>query len=339
MAVFSKVSTSNLEEFLDNYDLGRLSEFEGIREGIENTNYFIYTTTGDYVLTLFEKLSKTEASFYLYFMRHLAKKRTPCPLPILSKTGKIILTCKSKPAAIVSRLEGKIVNDPTSSHCSQIGRALAIAHEDALDFTKSNKNTRGLSWWKRTIPQLLTYVSADQNNLLIKELNHQIDFNDSKLCRSLPKAIIHADLFRDNALFAKKPLLKDYHSPKTGNYIRSQDELRGIIDFYFAGFDSLIFDLAVCMNDWAIDEKENNYGRFYPNKYEALLTGYEEVRRLTDSEREAWPVVLRGAAFRFWISRLFDWFKPRSAALLNPKNPIQFERILINRQNEMEQIL
>ncbi len=328
MAVFSKISKLSLSGLLKNYNLGQLITFEGIKEGVENTNYFIYTTKGDYVLTIFEKLTFSQVPFYLYFMRHLAKKRTPCPLPILNNKNQILVTCNDKPATIVSRLEGKTIKVADPEHCFQIGRALAVAHEDAMDFPEKKPNPRGLLWQENIVPKILKYLNLEQKNIIVSELINQQKFLNSELYSSLPKAIIHGDLFRDNAL-----LIKD---KKKSNENVNPDKLGGIIDFYFAGFDCLIFDLAVCINDWAINEEEENYGKFIPSKYEALLKGYESIRSLTNNEKEAWQMHLRAAALRFWISRIYDWFEPRNASLLTPKDPKSFEKILHNRKNEME---
>ena len=328
MAVFSKISKLYLSELLKNYNLGRLVSFEGIKEGIENTNYFIYTTKGDYVLTIFEKLTFSQVPFYLYFMRHLAKKRTPCPLPILNNKKQILITCNDKPATIVSRLDGKTIKVADPEHCFQIGRALAVTHQDAMDFPEKKPNPRGLLWLENTVTKILKYLDLEQKDIIVSELINQQKFFNSKLYSSLPKAIIHGDLFRDNALFIK--------DKKNSNKNCNSDKLGGIIDFYFAGFDCLIFDLAVCINDWAISEDEENYGKFIPSKYEALLKGYESIRSLTINEKEAWQMHLRAAALRFWMSRIYDWFEPRNASLLTPKDPKSFEKILLNRQNEME---
>ncbi len=328
MAVFSKISKLSLSELLKNYNLGQLISFEGIKEGIENTNYFIYTTKGDYVLTIFENLNFSQVPFYLYFMRHLAQKRTPCPLPILNNKNQILVTCNDKPTTIVSRLEGKTIKKTDPEHCFQIGRALAIAHEDAIEFAEKKPNSRGLLWLETTIPKILKYLNSEQKNIIISELINQQKFLSSNLYLSLPKTVIHGDLFRDNALFIK--------DKKKSKEKANSDKLGGIIDFYFAGFDCLIFDLAVCMNDWAINEKKENYGEFVPSKYDAMLKGYESVRSLTNNEKEAWQMHLRAAALRFWTSRIFDWYEPRSASLLTPKDPKYFEKILVNRQNEMD---
>ena len=338
MAVFSKVSQETLQNLLSNFNIGKLLYFEGIQAGIENTNYFIYTSDNSYVLTIFEKLTIDQAPFYLSLMRHLAKRRTPCPLPILNKKGELLQLCNGKPTTIVSRLNGRAIDVPNISHCYQIGKALAISHQDAADFPEVQNNTRSLTWWKQTTPQILKFLPLQKQVILIDELKEQESFFNSSNYQSLPKAVIHADLFRDNALFLENEentnneFLK---RSKTSN--PPKEKLGGIIDFYFAGLDTLIFDLAVVANDWAISHSVEEVGVFKQKELNSLLNGYESIRALTSSEVEAWPMALRTAAFRFWISRLYDWYIPREATLLTPKDPTQFERILLRRKSEMKE--
>jgi homoserine kinase type II len=328
MAVFSKVTQETLQNLLSNFNIGELLYFEGIQAGIENTNYFIYTSEDTYVLTIFEKLTIKQAPFYLSLMRHLAKRRTPCPLPILNKSGELLQICNGKPTTIVSRLNGRAVDLPNIYHCYEIGKALAISHQDAVDFPEIHNNTRSLTWWKQTTPEILKFLSIPKQEILINELKDQESFFNSSNYKTLPKAVIHADLFRDNALF-----LENKQNEKKTDL--PQEKLGGIIDFYFAGFDTLIFDLAVVANDWAISHDLEEIGTFRKSELHFLLQGYESIRKLTSSELEAWPMALRSAAFRFWISRLYDWYVPREATLLTPKDPTQFERILLKRKAEM----
>ncbi|OUT97441.1 MAG: homoserine kinase [Betaproteobacteria bacterium TMED41] len=330
MAVFSKVTQETLQNLLSNFNIGELLYFEGIQAGIENTNYFIYTSENNYVLTIFEKLTIDQAPFYLSLMRHLAKRRTPCPLPILNKKKELLQFCNGKPATIVSRLNGRVVENPNTHHCYEIGKALAVSHQDASDFPEVQNNTRSLPWWKQTTPEILKFLPHHKQNTLIDELKDQESFFNSSNYKALPKAVIHADLFRDNALFLQNTQIEK----KTGIL---QEKLGGIIDFYFAGFDTLIFDLAVVANDWAIFHDKDKIGTFKKNELDSLLLGYQSIRKLTSQETEAWPMTLRSAAFRFWISRLYDWYVPREATLLTPKDPTQFERILLKRKSEMKE--
>ena len=336
MAVFSKVTQETLQNLLSSFNIGELLYFEGIQAGIENTNYFIYTSENTYVLTIFEKLTFDQAPFYLSLMRHLAKRRTPCPLPILNKKGELLQFCDGKPTTIVSRLNGKAVKYPNIYHCYEIGKALAVSHQDAADFPEIQNNTRSLSWWKKTTPVILKFLPQQTQEILISELKEQELFFNSSLYKSLPKAVVHADLFRDNALFVDQKEIKVSKTLKsTKKPHQPKEKLGGIIDFYFAGFDTLIYDLAVVANDWAISHKSNEIGSFKTNELDYLLKGYQSVRTLTNSEMEAWAMALRSAAFRFWISRLYDWYVPREATLLTPKDPTQFEMILLKRKSEM----
>ena len=310
--------------------------FEGIQAGIENTNYFIYTSENSYVLTIFEKLTMDQAPFYLSLMRHLAKRRTPCPLPILNKKGELLQFCDGKPTTIVSRLNGRAVERPNIYHCYEIGKALAVSHQDAADFPEIQHNTRSLIWWKKTTPQILKFLTSQKKEILIDELKEQDLFFNSSNYKALPKAVVHADLFRDNALFLEHEDCKGDKTIKNSKKPHPpKEKLGGIIDFYFAGYDTLIYDLAVVANDWAISHDLNEIGSFKNDELDYLFKGYQSVRPLTNAEMEAWPMALRSAAFRFWISRLYDWYVPREATLLTPKDPTQFEIILLKRKSEM----
>ncbi len=338
MAVFSKVTQETLQNLLSNFNIGELLYFEGIEAGIENTNYFIYTSENSYVLTIFEKLTIDQAPFYLSLMRHLAKRRTPCPLPILSKKGELLQLCDGKPTTIVSRLQGRTIDSPNVYHCYEIGKALAISHQDATDFSQFQENTRSIKWWQSTIPKILKFLDLKKQKILTDELKEQDLFFKSSLYRVLPKAVIHADLFRDNALFLENEIFKTNNNQNNSKQTRLiKEKLGGIIDFYFAGYDTLIFDLAVVANDWGISHEAEKIGTFKVDELNSLLGGYESVRVLSEAEIEAWPMTLRSAAFRFWISRLYDWYVPRDASLLTPKDPTQFERILEKRKSEMRE--
>jgi homoserine kinase type II len=321
MAVFTPVSEASLKTLLAGFDLGQLVKFEGIASGIENTNYFVDTTEGRFVLTLFEKLQSHELPFYLELMRHLAEKGLACPRPMADRNGRILHICESKPASLATRLKGQWQPNPTQAHCQIMGQAIAKAHLGVVDYTGSQPNLRGLSWWQATVPQLLPLVNQDQAELMQAELNEQAAFAASPLAASLPRGAIHADLFRDNVLFEEH---------------NGQPVLGGFIDFYFAGVDFFIFDLAVAANDWCIDLGSTDSGELDQPRMQALMAGYESIRPLTPEEHKALPLALRAAAYRFWISRLFDWHLPRSASMLTPKDPTHFERILMARRKSMQ---
>ena len=317
MAVFTPVSEGSLQSLLSRFDLGELVGFEGIASGIENTNYFVDTTSGRFVLTLFEKLTAEQLPFYLELMRHLADRGVACPRPMSDRSGAILHTCESKPASLATRLKGQWQPNPTPAHCHILGAAIAASHLAVADYRGSQPNLRGLSWWQQTAPQILPFLSPDQARLLQDELQAQTAFAATSVAEGLPRGAVHADIFRDNVLFEETPA-----GPVLG----------GFIDFYFAGVDHFVFDLAVTVNDWCITHNPQDQGELLIENRDALLAGYESIRPLTADEHKAWPMALRAAAYRFWVSRLYDWYLPRSATMLTPKDPAHFERLLRTRR-------
>lgn len=312
MAVFTPVDTAEVERFLQGFDLGELTELQGIGSGIENTNYFVSTTQGRFVLTLFERLGATQLPFYLQLMHHLAAHGIPVPDPMPARDGQVLHELKGKPAALVTRLRGHSVLQPAPAHCAQIGACMARMHLASRDFTPSQPNLRGLDWQRATEPALLPHLQPAQRQLLQSELAHQSLLAASEEYASLPRGAVHADLFRDNALF-------------------DEDRLSGVFDWYFAGVDTWVFDLAVALNDWCIDPAS---GEFDAARRAAMLDAYQQVRALQPLEREWLPDALRAAALRFWVSRLADLHLPRDAHLLQPHDPTHFERVLRQRQME-----
>jgi homoserine kinase type II len=286
--------------------LGELTELRGIEGGIENTNYFVTTDLGDYVLTLFERLNHEQLPFYLYLMKHLAEKGIPVPNPAANSDGDILYTLCDKPAAVVNRLLGKSQLAPNAVHCAAVGAMMAHMHLAGEDYNRSQPNLRGLAWWNDTVPVVLPYLEEDQARLLQSELAFQNHIAQGAAYQALPKGPVHADLFRDNVMF-------------------EGEKLTGFFDFYFAGNDTWLFDLSVCMNDWCIDL---NSGEHAPEKALAMLNAYQEVRPLRSAERQLLPVMLRAGALRFWISRLWDFHLPREASMLKPHDPTHFERVL-----------
>lgn len=315
MAVFTALQRAEAAAFLTQFDLGELVDFEGITTGIENTNYFLTTDRGRYVLTLFERLSFKQLPFYLELMRHLSRRDLPVPAPQENRAGALLSELKGKPAAIVTRLAGRAVVDPTPQQCALVGAVLARLHLAGSDFAHFQPHLRGIGWWKETVPRLEPHVPDDVFHLLADELIVQDSFFRSQRFEALPGGPIHADLFRDNVLIE--------HAGEPG-----KESIGGLIDFYFAGCSIWLFDLAVTMNDWCIDLAT---GAFDAERSSALLEAYHAVRPLTEPEHECWRTVLRAAALRFWISRLYDWYLPRAAHLLNPHDPQHFERILKHR--------
>lgn len=310
MAVFTPVSDNDASELLQRYTLGDLVSLRGITAGIENTNYFLSTTHGEYVLTLFEVLTAEQLPFYIELMAHLAERGVPVPHPQTMLDGKRLNTVHGKPSAIVTRLSGGYEPDPSPAHCAQTGETLARLHLAAADFAIKQPNLRGLPWWQQTAPHVLPFLDEQQSEMLRSTLAEQTAFADSDAYKALPSGPAHCDLFRDNVLFDGT-----YENPRMG----------GIIDFYFAGCDTWLFDVAVCANDWCI---ERETGAFIPERLQALLEAYAAVRPFTAEEHEAWPVLLQAGALRFWISRLYDYFLPRPAQTLKPHDPRHFERIL-----------
>lgn len=310
MAVFTRITQDELQRWLEGRKCGELLSFEGIESGIENTNYFVNTSTGRFVLTLFEKLRAEDLPFYLGLMEHLANKGLAVPGPIANAKGELFNTLHGKPATLVTCLSGKSVDHPNAAQCHAIGKFSAQAHLAVADFAGNTPNPRGLAWIEKAMNELDDHLPDAVCKLLHDEVSHQKIVAAGNAYKTLPKGAVHADLFRDNALM-------------------QGDALGGVIDFYFAGVDTFLFDLAVTANDWCINL---NSGELKDDLLDALLTGYQEVRPLTIHERELWQDMLRAAALRFWASRLYDFYMPRKAEVLNIKDPQHFERVLLARR-------
>jgi homoserine kinase type II len=303
MAVFTTVSEAELTTWLSDYSLGQLLELQGIVSGIENTNYFVTTSNGRFVLTLFEKLTADELPFYLNLMAHLARHGIPCPNPMANRHNQFLGTLKGKPACIVSRLGGKSITVPNLVQCAAIGAMLGQIHIAGQSFSQIMPNPCGAAWRAATAPQVRPFLDAAQAALMDSE----VELHSRQARIALPQGVIHADLFRDNVLLEK-------------------DRIGGLIDFYFACTDALLYDVAITVNDWCMDTS----GKLDTPRAQSLLRAYHEVRPLQDLERETWPLMLRLAALRFWLSRLFDMYLPRDGELVNPRNPAHFKRILQN---------
>jgi homoserine kinase type II len=319
MAVFTEVSEAEAGELVRRLQLGELHELRGIQGGIENTNYFL--TTADeagrhqYVLTLFERLSAEQLPFYLHLMQHLAHRGIPVPDPHGAPARKgqdeptLVHEVAGKPAAVVDRLRGASVLDPGLEHCTEVGAMLARMHLAGRDYPRSQPNLRGLAWWNETAPLVLPHIDQAQAALRRSELAFQNHLAASSAYAALPRGPIHADLFRDNVMF-------------------EDGRLTGFFDFYFAGVDSWLFDVAVCLNDWCIDLAS---GAADAARSQAFLDAYAAVRPLASAERRLLPAMLRAGALRFWISRLWDFHLPREASMLKPHDPSHFERVLRQR--------
>jgi homoserine kinase type II len=310
MAVFTEVSFDEAARFVEPLGVGALQSLRGIGAGIENTNYFATTERGEYVLTLFERLTFEQLPFYLRLMQHLARKGIPVPEPKADVQGEILFSLKGKPAALVDKLAGSHQLAPDVHHCEQVGAMLARMHLAGQDFPLSQPNLRGLAWWTETVPVVLPHLAPAQRELITAELAYQQTLAASPAYQSLPRGPVHADLFRDNVMFEGLP---------------GRERLSGFFDFYFAGVDTWLFDIAVCLNDWCIDLDS---GHMVEERSKAFVQAYTGVRPLGSGELRLMPALLRAAAFRFWLSRLWDFHLPREAAMLKPHDPTHFERVL-----------
>ena len=305
MSVYTTLNQHDLENFLNTYDVGRLDDFEGISEGIENTNYFVDTLLDNkrlsFVLTVFESVGFDDLPYFLELMAHLAEHDIPCAHPIASRNKRYLQTLKAKPAALVQRLPGRSLISPTTEHCRQVGIVLAQLHLAGLEFSMQRENPRGATWNEDTAKRLTGKLSHDDHTLLENELIYQRQFDSCHL----PGGVIHADLFRDNVLF-------------------TDNKLTGVIDFYYACSGPFLYDIAITANDWCITDNS----AFDQSLLNSLLEGYQTQRPITDEEKPLWQPMLRAGALRFWLSRLQDMHFPRSGELTHIKNPDYFRDVL-----------
>jgi homoserine kinase type II len=309
MAVFTAVSLDDLTQWIKQFPLGRALALEGISSGIDNSNFFLTTERGEYVLTIFENLSFEQLPFYVQLMRHLAGRGIPVPAPVPTESGELVVALHGKPAIVVSRLSGASQLDPQPVHCAEVGSMLARMHMAGRDFPLHQPNLRGLDWINATAPKVLPLISEPEAALLRSEVAYQSDFAHSADYAALMRGPVHADLFRNNVMF-------------------QGDRLTGCFDFYFAGVDTWLFDVAVTVNDWCVDLAS---GRLDEARVRALLDAYHAQRPFTEEEHASWLPMLRAGALRFWLSRLYDLHCPRAAELLTPHDPTHFERILRER--------
>jgi len=305
MSVFTPVPEPILADWLKDYAVGRLVELKGISAGVQNSNFFVTTTLGRYVLTLFEGMSRAELPYYLHLMAHLARHGLPVPGPIANRHNEYLGTLQERPAALVVRLSGASEMNPGAAHCEKVGAMLAGLHLAGQSYGRRQENPRGTGWRSATATIVRPFLPADEQALLDAELAFQASVD----IESLPAGAIHADLFRDNVLWDD-----DDGTPRIG----------GVIDFYFAGYDALLFDVAVTVNDWCAQPG----GALEPQRTTALLEAYHAERPFTDAERAAWPAMLRAAALRFWLSRAADFHQPRTGEMVLVKNPNEYRDIL-----------
>ncbi|MEY4980646.1 MAG: homoserine kinase [Pseudomonadota bacterium] len=322
MAVYTEVAFDEAAALLQRLNLGQLTRLQGIKGGIENTNYFVTSERDgvvlEHVLTVFERLSFEQLPFYLHLMKHLAGHGIAVPNPAATADGVLLHSLHGKPAAVVNKLDGKSQLQPNARHCHAVGGMLARMHLAGQSFGMHQPNLRGLSWWNDTVPVVLPFLNAAQAALIQSELAHQNAVAASAAYASLPRGPIHADLFRDNVMF-------------------EGESLTGFFDFYFAGCDSFLFDIAVCLNDWCVTHSASaDDGSHEAERAQALLAAYQAVRPLTEAERELLPALLRAGALRFWLSRLWDLHLPREAAMLQAHDPAHFERVLRQRVTQAD---
>ncbi len=308
MSVYTPVSSEELDAWLARYAVGSLIEQSPIAAGIENTNYFVTTEKGRYVLTLYERLPAEELPFYLNLMAHLARAGVEAPAPIPDRTGALFSVLNGKPAGLVARVDGTQIHAPDVPHCAAVGAALGRLHVAGATYRPRLSNRRGPGWWRQAARAVRPYLDSGQNELLAAELKFQAGFGKGKL----PRGAIHADLFCDNVLFVG-------------------DRVSGIIDFGFAATDFLAYDLAITVNDWCITDAGDARGELVPELVSALVAAYQAVRPLNADERAQWSALLRAAALRFWLSRLYDHHLPRPGELIHAHDPAHFERILRDR--------
>ena len=305
MAVYTDVAAEELEAFLAGYDIGDLLAYKGIAEGVENSNFLVHTGRGNFILTLYEKrVAAADLPFFLSLMEHLASRGITCPQPVKNRQGDMLGRVAGKPAAIITFLDGMWIRRPAADHCGALGQALARLHRAGADFLGKRANSLSVQGW-RPLYQVVAARCDSVRPGLSATLAAELAQLEAAWPRNLPQGVIHADLFPDNVFFLG-------------------DKLSGLIDFYFACTDALAYDLAICLNAWCF-EPDHSYN---VTKGKSLLQSYAAVRALSPDERKALPMLARGAALRFLLTRLVDWFDERGAALVQRKDPLEYFRKL-----------
>jgi len=310
MAVYTKLTSENIIEFLKNYQIGNLVSFQEIIDGIDNSNYILNTTVGKFVLTIFEsRIKKDELPFFMNLKLHLAQEGICCPDPIKNNSDSVIGEIDGKPASIVSFLSGSILKprkdgyylNITNKHCFEIGQVLARLHLAVTDFPDFRKNDLGIYGWRNLFDKIAVNIKNYQKDL-DQEIKSYLDFLEKKWIQELPSGAVHTDLFPDNVFFNQK------------------NELIGVIDFYFSANDAFIYDLAVAINAWCFDKNNN----FIQARLSAILGGYERIRKLQKDEQEFLKIALIGASLRFLLTRLYDLFHTKKDSLVKVKNPDEY---------------
>ncbi len=306
MSVFTRITRPQLDQFFSAYSLGEVVSFVGITDGIDNTNYSVTTTQGSFVLTLFESLTADELPHFVKLLSHLGKNNLPCPCPQSDRQANLLRRLNGKPAALFERLSGVSMLTPSVMHCREIGLQLASLHRCTQDYIFPIKSANDLSWCGAVLNKISDHLSATDRDLINDELVFQAENSPV----DLPRGVIHADLFRDNVLFV-------------------DDRLSGLLDFYSACTDTLLLDIAITANDWCCDN-----GTVNAEKFSALLAAYESLRSLEPSEKRYWPIMLRAAALRFWLSRLEHQCYPRPGEITQQKDPLTFRHILLQHRQQ-----
>ena len=305
MAVYTQVSDEDVAAFLDDYDIGNLKAKHPIAEGVENTNYKVETNQGAYILTLFEKrTNEADLPFFMDLMAHLAAKGLPAPAPVQKKSGAVVSPLANRPAVIVTFLLGEPDMTPSAAHCASAGAILADLHHAVPDFKAKRQNALSLAGWRRLADDCRSRAdecAAGLSNLIDEELA----FLEAQWPRDLPEGVVHADLFPDNVLF-------------------TEHEVSGVIDFYFSCNEFFAYDLAVCLNAWCFDQR----ARFSKDNAAAMMKAYLNKRALSAAEANALPLLLRGSALRFLLTRLYDWLHQVEGAIVKVKDPLEYRGIL-----------
>ena len=305
MAVYTDVSADELADFLKDYDIGELLSYKGIAEGVENSNFLMHTSKGAYILTLYEKrVAMDDIPYFLSLMAHLASRGVNCPQPAKNRKDEVYSALAGRPAAIINFLEGVWPRRPNATHCAGVGQALAKMHLAGADFPLLRKNPLSVGGWRPLFKQAALRANEVQHGLY-EFLGKELDHLERTWPKDLPEGVIHADLFNDNVFFLG-------------------DQLSGIIDFTFACNDMLAYDVAICLNAWCFEPDHS----FNVTKARAFLNAYGRVRKLSEAEEAALPLLARGAAIRFLLTRLVDWLNVPEGALVKPKDPLEYVRKL-----------
>lgn len=304
MSVFTTLTLQEAQVLLQDFSIGKITELKGIAAGITNTNYFVITDKTRYVLTIFEQNKFNDLPYFVDLMTYLEEHNIPCPAPIKDKHGVDLRLIKDKPALLISCLKGQDTKDPSAEQCAQVGRVLAEMHIAGQSFTRPSKNQRDAEWRNNIVAKVMEKLSTEDQSIL----NQALDFQDKLDLTTLPKGVIHGDLFRDNVLF-------------------DGETLGGFIDFYYACYDVLAYDVAITVNDWCLTKA----GDFDEPRLNAFMEAYTAVRPFNDAEKQNWQGLLCIAALRFWLSRLYDWYYPATGELTHAKDPNYFKNILLKR--------